>query len=155
MESPGGVGWRLMGRMSATGSTGTPPKYPVPSKPPVFAHRNPAKRPGGSAHLRDRSASYQRLRAFLMAGEPLCRYCLANRYVTPATVLDHIIALAIGGTDTPDNLAPACRDCNAAKARDEQRFIARRSDLSIAAFDPMLATWIRASEAMLSDRQRT
>lgn len=40
----------------------------------------------------------------------LCVYCTA-----PAEVLDHVIPIARGGADAEDNLAPACRACNASK----------------------------------------
>ncbi|MEO3857474.1 HNH endonuclease [Acrocarpospora sp. B8E8] len=40
----------------------------------------------------------------------LCAYCLA-----PATVLDHVDALARGGGHTATNVVPACDACNSAK----------------------------------------
>lgn len=43
----------------------------------------------------------------------LCRYCRAEG--TQLTV-DHVVPVALGGTDAPDNLVAACRDCNAGKA---------------------------------------
>lgn len=42
-----------------------------------------------------------------------CSYCGA-----PAECLDHVVALARGGTDTVDNLVPACAPCNRAKSDD-------------------------------------
>lgn len=42
-----------------------------------------------------------------------CRYCRSTD--NPLTV-DHVIPVALGGTDTPDNLVAACRDCNAGKS---------------------------------------
>lgn len=40
-----------------------------------------------------------------------CVYCGA-----PADTIDHVIPRSKGGTDDPDNLVPACRDCNSRKS---------------------------------------
>ncbi len=42
-----------------------------------------------------------------------CRYCHATD--NPLTI-DHVVPVALGGTDEPDNLVAACRDCNAGKS---------------------------------------
>lgn len=42
-----------------------------------------------------------------------CRYCRSAE--NPLTV-DHVVPTALGGSDAPDNLVAACRDCNAGKA---------------------------------------
>lgn len=42
-----------------------------------------------------------------------CRYCHAID--SPLTV-DHVLPVALGGSDSPDNLVAACKDCNAGKA---------------------------------------
>jgi len=42
-----------------------------------------------------------------------CRYCYATD--TPLTV-DHVIPVALGGSDDPGNLVAACKDCNAGKS---------------------------------------
>ena len=39
-----------------------------------------------------------------------CVYC-----GNPASAIDHIIPLALGGTDDPENLVPACKHCNSVK----------------------------------------
>lgn len=44
-----------------------------------------------------------------------CRYCGASAPDAKLTV-DHVTPVALGGTDKPDNLVAACRDCNAGKA---------------------------------------
>ncbi len=41
-----------------------------------------------------------------------CRYC---RSTEGALTIDHVIPVALGGTDDPDNLVAACHDCNAGK----------------------------------------
>jgi hypothetical protein len=42
-----------------------------------------------------------------------CRYCHATD--SPLTI-DHVIPVALGGTDDPSNLVAACKDCNAGKS---------------------------------------
>jgi hypothetical protein len=42
-----------------------------------------------------------------------CRYCRSTE--NPLTV-DHVTPVALGGTDKPDNLVAACKDCNSGKA---------------------------------------
>lgn len=44
-----------------------------------------------------------------------CRYCGAGAPDAKLTV-DHVVPVALGGTDTPDNLVTACADCNAGKS---------------------------------------
>lgn len=41
-----------------------------------------------------------------------CRYC---RSAEGALTIDHVTPVALGGTDDPDNLVAACRDCNMGK----------------------------------------
>ena len=43
-----------------------------------------------------------------------CQYCGAKAPDAKLTV-DHVIPVALGGSDKPDNLVAACRDCNAGK----------------------------------------
>lgn len=42
-----------------------------------------------------------------------CRYCRSTEGVL---TIDHVTPVALGGTDDPENLVAACRDCNAGKA---------------------------------------
>jgi hypothetical protein len=44
-----------------------------------------------------------------------CRYCGATASDTPLTI-DHVVPIALGGTDDFANLATACKDCNAGKS---------------------------------------
>jgi hypothetical protein len=44
-----------------------------------------------------------------------CRYCGESAPDVKLTV-DHVLPIALGGTDAPDNLVAACRDCNAGKS---------------------------------------
>lgn len=42
-----------------------------------------------------------------------CRYCHAT---DTALTIDHVVPVALGGTDDPANLVAACSDCNAGKS---------------------------------------
>lgn len=70
------------------------------------------------------SAAWLRLRAEVLAAEPLCRACAARGLVVKATDVDHI---ANGEGDYSDdnsraNLQPLCRPCHSSKtARDLKR----------------------------------
>lgn len=44
-----------------------------------------------------------------------CRYCGASAPDVPLRV-DHVTAVALGGTDSPDNLVTACEPCNSGKS---------------------------------------
>lgn len=124
-------------------------KYRMPDKPRTFSScpKHPRAQQGGSHALRDRSRAYRRLRERLLSEHPLCVYCRSTGLIRGATVLDHVVALALGGTDDPANLAPACTDCNDAKSTAEKRFLARGYDLADVTRDPDLGDWItRARE---------
>lgn len=61
-------------------------------------------------------AAVERRRRFL-SNFPLCRICESQGYVTPATEVDHIVALVNGGADDVDNLQSLCADCHKDKTR--------------------------------------
>lgn len=61
----------------------------------------------------------QRLRAELFAQEPLCRACVAAGRTTAATIRDHVIPLAEGGSEDPSNIQPLCGPCSDAKTAAE------------------------------------
>lgn len=80
-----------------------------------------------SSSARGYGAAWQRLRAQVLAGEPLCRVCAAVGRVTPARELDHIKPKADGGTDELVNLQPLCTACHQAKtARDSGKQVRPR-----------------------------
>lgn len=68
--------------------------------------------------LRGRRAVEQRRRR--LRAEPLCRDCKAKGRTTAATVPDHIIPLAKGGSDSDSNIRCLCDDCH--KARTAEQF---------------------------------
>lgn len=49
-----------------------------------------------------------KIRKQRLAAEPLCRDCKAEGVWRAADVIDHIVPLAHGGTDTDDNCRPLC-----------------------------------------------
>lgn len=52
------------------------------------------------------------LRKARLDRERLCRDCKAKGIYTEATVPDHITPLALGGTDTDDNIRCLCGPCH-------------------------------------------
>ena len=73
-----------------------------------------------SSSLQFGSRRYRRLRAIILATEPLCRTCkAAGRYIS-ATEVDHIAPRHKGG-EVADvaNLQPLCAECHAAKTDKE------------------------------------
>ncbi len=77
----------------------------------------------GSSAARGYDRRWRKLRAQVLAGEPLCRECGKIGRVTAATDVDHIVARRRGGTDDRSNLQPLCGLCHAAKtAREDGRW---------------------------------
>lgn len=68
-----------------------------------------------SKDVRVRGRKGVAMRRRRLAREPCCRHCAERGIVTLATVVDHIVPLAFGGTDTDDNVQSLCRDCDAVK----------------------------------------
>jgi 5-methylcytosine-specific restriction protein A len=72
-----------------------------------------------SRHKRGLGREHARNRKILLAREPLCRMCLAKNppRSTVATIADHIIPRAKGGSGDITNLQPVCAECHDAKTR--------------------------------------
>ncbi len=66
---------------------------------------------------RIRGRKLQALRKRLLSDNPLCVVCTASGRVTPATELDHIVALTNDGTNEDANLQGLCAACHADKTR--------------------------------------
>lgn len=78
---------------------------------------------GKSRQIRGYGRQHVKLRAQLLAREPLCRHCAAKTppRVTAASIADHILSIAKGGAiHDPDNLQPLCVDCHNRKTLTEQ-----------------------------------
>jgi 5-methylcytosine-specific restriction protein A len=73
-----------------------------------------------------RGRKLQRLRAQLFTRSPLCVGCLHSGRTTIATIRDHVIPLAEGGSDTEANVQALCVACHEEKTQSEaNRGIAR------------------------------
>lgn len=54
-----------------------------------------------------------------LEAEPLCRDCKGKGIIRPAITPDHIKPLALGGTDTDDNIRCLCKDCHDLRTREQ------------------------------------
>lgn len=61
--------------------------------------------------------AWQKLRAMVLAGEPLCRHCATQGLTVPATDVDHM-----NGADDNrlESLQPLCHECHSRKTAAEQ-----------------------------------
>src|SRR4051812_18653849 len=86
-------------------------------------HVHPAPKPWTQRHqaTRLRGRANQRRREQLFAREPLCRRCAAQRRTTLATIRDHIVPLAEGGTEDVSNEQPLCQACSDIKTQQEAK----------------------------------
>ena len=69
----------------------------------------------------------QAARAALFQANPLCVECDRKGRVVLATQRDHIVALADGGQDVPENTQGLCGDCHEAKSLGERLRAQRRA----------------------------
>ena len=105
------------------------PRKPISLQPPRPRHtsrsvsKNVTIGARGTRKERGYGEDWMRLRAIVLAKEPLCRHHLANEgRAVPATVVDHILDIA----DRPDlrleesNLQSLCRACHNRKTRLKQ-----------------------------------
>lgn len=65
-----------------------------------------------SRHARGYGTKHDKIRAHLLATEPLCRECHKQGRTTVATIADHINPLAKGGSSEADNYQPLCAPCH-------------------------------------------
>lgn len=59
------------------------------------------------------------LRERRLAMQPLCEDCAAKGITTEATTPDHVVPLALGGTDTDDNTRNLCEPCHAKRTAEQ------------------------------------
>lgn len=81
------------------------------ASPRLLAHSTPHKRNGASRMSVTKRTRFEVLRR----DEHTCQYCGAK---APDVMLhvDHVMPVSLGGSDRPDNLVAACKDCNTGKA---------------------------------------
>lgn len=73
----------------------------------------------------------------------LCEYCHADeRWQFVRFTIDHILPQSAGGSDEPDNLALACRNCNERRSN-RCDAIDPESELLVAVFNPRQQEWNR------------
>lgn len=68
----------------------------------------------GSAASRGYDRTWQRLRLVVLAEEPLCRFCQQRGELVEATVIDHIVPIAVRPELRLDrsNLRALCKPCH-------------------------------------------
>lgn len=70
----------------------------------------------GSRHQRGYGTDWDKRRKLVLVRDNgLCRPCLKEGRVTPATQVDHIVCKAEGGGDDEENLQAICKDCHELK----------------------------------------
>ena len=80
-------------------------------------------------------AAWQRLRASVLSGEPLCRLCTAQGKTVPATDVDHRDGNP--GNNDMLNLAPLCHECHSRKtAADHGQRVRYGCDINGLPLDP-------------------
>lgn len=77
----------------------------------------PWTRPSVAAPLRTRGPRWRAIRAQVLSEEPKCYLCGA--WAHDDDIVDHVRALAQGGTDERDNLHRCCRPCHTKKTARE------------------------------------
>lgn len=90
-----------------------PPDHPeLPLNCYLFADEAHIKRERAKARAARTSRWWQQ-----KAGKGVCHYC-GKQVGMKALTMDHVVPLGRGGTTTPGNIVPACRDCNKEKGVD-------------------------------------
>ena len=84
---------------------------------------------------RNRLTDHQRAQIFLDR-EGKCHVCERKLRSGDRWQLDHIIALEVGGTDAPDNLAPCCDWCHKGKTAEDHKKAAKGRAISVAHIIP-------------------
>lgn len=74
--------------------------------------------------LRGRAGVEQRSRR--LVNEPLCRDCASAGLVRVATIVDHIVPLALGGHDTDDNVRSLCEPCHKVRTAEQFNFAKKK-----------------------------
>lgn len=89
------------------------PAHPTP--------RGPTPTPRPSSTGQGYGAPWRRLRALVLAAEPLCvdPFGVHEGRPTIATDVDHIVARSRGGSDDRDNLQSLCHACHSRKTNAE------------------------------------
>jgi len=103
------------------------------------------------------SIAWKRLRAEVLASEPLCRMCAARGLVVPATDVDHIQDSRDDFTDdnSRENLQPLCHECHSLKtAKSMGKSVSLGCDVNGLPLDPDHA-WNREQKSPATDAGET
>ncbi len=76
-----------------------------------------------SATARGYDARWRKQRVRGLALEPLCRECKKRGRITAATVRDHIVPIAQGGSNEESNIQSLCAPCHNRKTMLEMRAV--------------------------------
>lgn len=89
---------------------------PAPSKPRFN------QKPAGDIPTNFyRMAAWRKLRALVLQETPLCVHCKEQKRLTPATMVDHIKPIRLGGEPLDEaNLMPLCHHCHQVKRGKER-----------------------------------
>ncbi|MFD1141853.1 HNH endonuclease signature motif containing protein [Larkinella insperata] len=94
----------------------------MPEPKPKNARRGTPVSQGGVDLKFYRRKPWRSLRASILQSEPLCRECKGNKRLTPATMVDHIKPIRLGGAPLDaDNCQPLCDRCHAKKSAREAK----------------------------------
>lgn len=99
----------------------------MPDRPPVFRPPGWRQRPAWERSIGQQGQehplpkNWPKVRAAVLADEPLCRACRAAGRVTAATEVDHVVPRSQGGATERTNLAAICGPCHRAKTQREAR----------------------------------
>jgi 5-methylcytosine-specific restriction enzyme A len=81
------------------------------------------------------SAAWQRLRASVLAGDPLCKHCMQRGILVLATDVDHVSGDPSDNSER--NLQPLCHECHSRKtAADHGKRVAYGCDANGWPLDP-------------------
>jgi 5-methylcytosine-specific restriction protein A len=108
----------------------------VPMRPPGLRKPRRATAPTSnwnrrtSRQARGYGRAHDRMRAIVLAEEPLCRICLEAepQRITPSTIADHRVPKSQGGTDDRENYQGVCDPCHVAKTARESADARRLND---------------------------
>ena len=99
------------------------------------------------------STAWRKMRAHVLAGEPLCRHCVAMGLTVPATEVDHRDNNP--ANNDPINLCPLCKPCHSRKtARDMGHNVRMGCDAHGTPLDPS-HPWNKAASGVLASHAPT
>lgn len=75
-----------------------------------------------SAARRGYGHAWRRIRLAHLRREPLCRFCGERGRTVAAAEVDHVVALADGGTHVASNLRSLCTPCHSSRTARDQGF---------------------------------